>query len=555
MAKQILFDEKARRAIKRGVDKLANAVKITLGPRGRAVVLEKSYGSPIITLDGVTIAKEIELEDKVENIGAELVKQVASKTNDVAGDGTTTATLLAQTFITEGFKNVASGVDSIALKRGMDKAFQAALEAVKMMSKPIKGSEEIAQVATISSRDPEIGKLIAEIIQKVGKDGVVTVEDGQTVGLSKDIVEGLQFDRGYISQYMISNAERMEAVLESPHILVTDKKISAISDLLPLLEKMVQSGKKELVIVAEDVEGEALATLVVNKLRGIFNVLAVKAPGFGDRKKEIMQDIAIVTGAEFISEDVGRKLDSVDMHVLGSAHRVIATKDVTTIVGGKGNKKQIDERIAQLRAQLVKTESEFDREKMQERLGKLSGGVAVIKVGAATEVEQKEMKYRIEDAVAATKAAIEEGIVPGGGVALARAAHAVQKIIHEFSKDQLPEIIGAKIILEGLYAPLKQIAENAGNDGAVVLNKVLSEKDDFGFNAATSVYEPLLKAGVIDPTKVVRSALQNAVSAASMLLITEAVVAELPKKKEKESGGGSMPGGMGGDMGGMEEDY
>lgn len=555
MAKQILFDEKARRAIKRGVDKLANAVKITLGPRGRAVVLEKSYGSPIITLDGVTIAKEIELEDKVENIGAELVKQVASKTNDVAGDGTTTATLLAQTFIAEGFKNVASGVDSIALKRGMDKAFQVALEAVKAMSKPIKGSEEIAQVATISSRDPEIGKLIAEIIQKVGKDGVVTVEDGQTVGLAKDIVEGLQFDRGYISQYMISNAERMEAVLESPYILVTDKKISAISDLLPLLEKMVQSGKKELVIVAEDVEGEALATLVVNKLRGIFNVLAVKAPGFGDRKKEIMQDIATVTGAEFISEDVGRKLDSVDMHVLGSAHRVIATKDVTTIVGGKGNKKQIDDRIAQIRAQLVKTESEFDREKLQERLGKLSGGVAVIKVGAATEVEQKEMKYRIEDAVAATKAAIEEGIVPGGGVALARAAHAVQKVIHEFSKDQLPEIIGAKIILEGLYAPLKQIAENAGNDGAVVLNKVLSEKDDFGFNAATSVYEPLLKAGVIDPTKVVRSALQNAVSAASMLLITEAVVADLPKKKDKE-GGNPMGGGMGGgDMGGMEEDY
>ncbi len=552
MAKQILFGEKARQALKRGVDKLADAVKVTLGPRGRAVVLEKGYGAPIITHDGVTIAKEIELEDKIENIGAELVKQVASKTNDVAGDGTTTATLLAQVFISEGLKNVASGVDPVGLHRGMEKAYQAVLEALKKLSKNLNGTEEIAQVATISARDPEIGKLIAEVINKVGKDGVVTVEESQTLGLTKEIVEGLQFDRGYISQYMVTNGERMESVLEEPYILVTDRKISAINDLLPLLEKLIQSGKKELVIIAEDVEGEALATLVVNKLRGIFSALGVKAPGFGDRKKEMLQDIAALTGAEFISEELGRKLDSVDVKDLGQAHRVIATKDNTTIVGGKGDKLEIEKRVQQIKAQAAKTDSDFDKEKLMERLGKLSGGVAVIKIGAATEVEQKEKQHRIEDAVAATKAAIEEGIVPGGGVALVRTSHAVEALIKSLSKDQLPEIVGAKIILKGLHAPIQQIAENAGYDGAVVLDKVLAEKDDFGFNAATGVYEKLLKSGIVDPTKVVRSALQNAVSISSLLLITEAVVADIPEKKEKSG----MSGGMGGGMPGMGgEDY
>ncbi len=550
MPKQILFDEKARKALKAGVDKLADAVKVTLGPRGRAVVLEKSYGSPIITRDGVTIAKEIELEDKIENIGAELVKQVASKTNDIAGDGTTTATLLTQIFVREGLKNVSSGVDPIGLLRGMEKAHEGTLAALKHMSKKISGPDEIEQVATISARDNEIGKLISEVIAKVGKDGVVTVEESQTLGLTKEIVEGLQFDKGYMSQYMVTNPDRMEAVLEAPHILVTDKKISAISDLLPLLEKLMQAGKKELVIVADEVDGEALATLVVNKLRGIFNCLAVKAPGFGDRRKEMLQDIATVTGAHYISEDVGRKLDAIEMHDLGTAHRVIANKDNTTIVGGKGAKLEIEKRVAQIKNQLAKTDSEFDKEKLQERLGKLSGGVAVIKVGAATEVEQKEKQHRIEDAVAATKAAIEEGIVPGGGVALVRASLAVEKLIQELDKNQLPEIVGAKIILEGLRGPIAQIAENAGFDGAVVLDKVLAGKDDFGFNAASGEYEYLIKAGIIDPTKVVRTGLQNAVSAASMLVITEAVVADIPEKKKR---GGAPNPGMG--MEGMGEEY
>ncbi len=543
MAKQILFNEKARTSLKKGVDKLADAVKITLGPRGRAVILEKGYGAPIVTHDGVTIAKEINLEDKIENIGAELIKEVASKTNDAAGDGTTTATLLAQVLIGEGLKNASSGVDVSGMRQGMQKAYEAALENLKKLSKKISSKEEIAQVATISSRDEEIGKLISEIIEEVGKDGIITVEESQTIGLSKEIVEGLQFDRGYISPYMVTNAERMEAVLENPHILVTDKKISSINELLPLLEKIVAAGKKELVIVADDVDGEALATLVVNKIRGSFVVLAVKAPGFGDRKKEMLQDIAVVTGADFISEDMGRKLESVDIGSLGQAHRVISGKDNTTVVGGKGAKEEIEKRVQQIKSLLSKTESEFDREKLQERLGKLSGGIAVIKAGAATEVEQKEKQHRIEDAVSATKAAIEEGIVPGGGVALARAAEAVKELINKFDKEQLTQIIGAKIVLESLYAPVKQIAENAGYNGAVVLDKTLNGKDDYGFNAATGKYEHLIKAGVIDPTKVTRSALQNAVSIASMFLITEAVVAELPEKKEmKERGHGSMMG-------------
>ncbi len=545
MAKQLLFSEKARIVLKNGVDKLANAVKITLGPAGRAVVLGKGYGSPVITRDGVTIAKEIELEDKIENIGAELIKEVASKTNDVAGDGTTTATLLAQVLINESLKNVAAGIDPIEMQKGMQKAQQAVLESLKNISKKISTKEEIVQVATIAARDAEIGNLIAEVITQVGKDGVVTVEEYQGIGLTKELVEGLQFDRGYISPYMITNSERMEAALENPYILVTDKKISAINELLPLLEKLIKTGKKELMIIAEEIEGEALATIVVNKLRGVFNILAVKAPGFGDRRKELLQDIATVVGADFISEDVGRKLESVDMTSLGQAHRVIANKDNTVIVGGKGSKEEIKKRVNQIKSQIQKSDSEFDREKLQERLGKLSGGVAVIKVGAATEVEQKEKQHRIEDAVAATKAAIEEGIVAGGGVAFIRAAKVVKELIDKFGKEQLAQIVGAKIILEGIYAPLKQIAENAGYSGAVVLDKVLAGKDDFGFNAATGEYMNLIQAGIVDPTKVTRSALQNAVSTASMFLITEVVVADLPEKKEK-AGPGRMP---------MEEEY
>ena len=540
MAKQILFNEKARAMLKRGVNKLADAVRITLGPKGRAVVLEKSYGSPVITYDGVTIAKEIELEDKIENIGAELIKEVASKTNDNAGDGTTTATLLAQIFINEGFKNVAAGIDPIGMKRGMERAMEVVINRLKKLSRPISNKEEIKQVATISARDPEIGHLIAQVIDEVGKDGVVTVEQSQTLGLSKEIVEGLQFDRGYISPYMITNAERMEAVLEDPYFLVTDQKISSINDLVPLLEKLVQGGKKNLVIIAEEVEGEALATLVVNKIRGIFNALAVKAPGFGDRRKEVLQDIAVVTGAEFISEDVGRKLENVDLSMLGQAKKVVADKDNTTIISGKGSKQAIEERIKQIRSQLTTTESEFDREKLEERLAKLSGGVAVIKVGAPTEMEQKNAQHRIEDAVAATKAAIEEGIVPGGGVALLKCAHTVAELMDKMSrKEEMAEYIGAQIVLTGLYSPLKQIAENAGYDGPVVLNKVKESRGNLGLNAATGQYEDLVKAGIIDPTKVVRSAFQNAISASSMLLITEAVVANLPEKKEK--GAGEMP--------------
>lgn len=534
MAKQLLFNEKARMALKKGVDKLADAVKITLGPKGKAVVLEKNFGSPLVTYDGVTIAKEIELEDSIENIGAELVKQVATKTNDAAGDGTTTATLLAQVLINEGMKNAIAGIDVSGMHKGMQAAYEEVLKSLKKISKDISNKEEIAQVATISARDKEIGNLIADIIDKVGKDGVVTVEEGQTLGVEQEMVEGMKFDRGYVSAYMVSNAEKMEAILENPYILVTDKKISSINELLPLLEKLVKAGKKELVIIADDLEGEALATLVLNKLRGVFNVLAVKAPGFGDRKKEMLQDIAAVTGADFISEDLGRKLESVEMESLGQAHRVIADKDNTTIVGGKGPKEEIEKRVSQIKMQLEKTDSDFDKEKLRERLGKLSGGVAIIKVGAATETEQKEKQLRIEDAINATRAAMEEGIVPGGGVAFVRAAESVKELIDKFDKEQIAETIGAKIILEALFAPVKQIAQNAGHNGDVVMEKVSKEKDDYGFNAATGKYEHMIKTGIVDPTKVTRSALQNAVSIASMLLITEAVVADIPKKEEKE---------------------
>ncbi|MFA5172902.1 MAG: chaperonin GroEL [Candidatus Paceibacterota bacterium] len=542
MAKQIIFSEKARAALKAGVDKLADAVKVTLGPKGKAVVIDRGFGSPIITHDGVTIAKEIELEDKVENIGAALVKEVSSKTNDVAGDGTTTATVLAQVLIKEGLKNIASGVDSVGMHKGMEKAYKKALESLLKISKPIKGKEEIEQVATISARDEEIGKLIAEVIDEVGKDGVVTVEESQTLGLTKETVEGLQFNQGYVSPYMVTNQERMESVLENPYILVTDEKISSINDLLPVLEKVVKSGKKELLIIADDIEGEALATLILNKLRGTFNVLAVKAPGYGDRKKEMLQDIAIVSGASFISKDLGKKIENADLTDLGEARRAVSNKDNTTIVDGKGEKTEIENRVAQLKKQLEGTDSSFDKEKLQERIGKLSGGVAVIKVGAATEIEQKEKQHRIEDAVAATKAAIEEGIVPGGGVALVRAAEAVKELISTFDKEALPEIVGAKIILEGLYAPLKQIAENAGVEGSVVLDKVLAEKDDFGYDAALGEYGKMLEKGIIDPTKVTRSALENAVSISSLMLITEVVVADIPKKEEKEphNHGGGM---------------
>lgn len=542
MAKQIFFEEKARGALKRGVDKLANAVKVTLGPRGRAVVLDKGFGSPVVTLDGVTIAKEVELPDKIENIGAELVKQVASKTNDVAGDGTTTATLLAQVLINEGIKNVASGLDPMALRRGMEEAENIVVQGLKSLSKQVSTKEEIAQVATISARDTEVGKLIADVIDKVGKDGVVTVEESQTMGLTSEIVEGLQFDRGYNSPYMVTNTEKMEAVLDEPYILVTDKKISAINDLLPMLEKIVQTGKKNLVIIADDVEGEALATLIVNKIRGVFSVLAVKAPGFGDRRKEMLQDIAVVTGAEFISEDLGRKLENVTVSDLGQAHRVVSNKDNTTLVGGKGDKKAIEDRTRQLRSQFAKTESDFDKEKLQERIGKLSGGVAVIKVGAPTEVEQKEKQHRIEDAVSATKAAIEEGIVPGGGVALARVAKEVEAYVNRLGKEDLAKMVGAKIVLEALYAPIKQIATNAGYDGPVVLDKILAQSGDYGFNAATGKYESLVTAGIVDPTKVTRSALQNAVSVASMILITEAVVSDIPEKKDDKQPGPDMSG-------------
>ncbi|MBI3305214.1 chaperonin GroEL [Candidatus Parcubacteria bacterium] len=534
-AKQIIFNEKARRALKHGVDVLADAVKITLGPRGRNVVLDKGFGSPTITNDGVTIAKEIELENRIENMGAEIIKEVATKTNDVAGDGTTTATLLAQAIIREGLKNVAAGVNPMAIKRGIEAATEAVVGELKKIATPIGANKsEIAQVATISAKDPAIGELIAEVIREVGKDGVVTVEESQTFGLSKEIVEGLQFDRGYISPYMITNTERMEAVYKNPYLLITEKKISSIQDILPVLEKVAQAGKKELLIIAEDVDGEALATLVVNKLRGTFSSLAVKAPGFGDRRKEMLEDIATVTGGRVISEEVGLKLESVSLDMLGRAEKVIATKEATTIVGGHGKKPEIEKRLKQIKVQLEQTTSEFDREKLQERLAKLSGGVAVIKVGAATEVEQKEKQHRIEDAIAATKAAIEEGIVPGGGTAFIRCLDAVVELYEKLAAQKLDDAVGAAIIREALKEPTRQIAQNAGVAGDVIVEEVRKLKGNMGYNAEKGEYEDLVKSGIIDPRKVTRSALQNAASAAAMLLTTEAVVAEAPKKEKIE---------------------
>ncbi|MEK7664564.1 MAG: chaperonin GroEL [Patescibacteria group bacterium] len=533
MSKQIKYKEDARKILKQGLDKVADAVKTTLGPKGRNVVLGSGFGSPTITNDGVTIAKEIELEDNIENIGAEIIKEVASKTNDMAGDGTTTAVLLCQAIATEGLKNVAAGANPLALRKGIIKAKDAIVEALKLMSKTITTREEISQVATISAQDKEVGDMIAKIMEEVGKDGVITVEESKTFGLSKEIVKGLQFDRGYISHYMVSNAEKMEAVLEDPYILITDKKIGSLPEILPILEKIVKTGKKELVIIADEVEGDALATLVVNKLRGIFNALAVKSPGFGDRKKEMLEDIACVTGAEIISEEKGMKLENCELEMLGQARKIISTKENTTIVEGRGEKVKIDARIGQIKKEIKESTSDFDKEKFQERLAKLSGGVGVIKVGAATEVEQKAKQHKLEDALHATRAAVEEGIVSGGGVALLRVSNVLEKIEAEGD-----EKTGVSILKRAIEEPIRQIAQNAGLDGAVIAQKVKEGTDDFGFNAYNMVYENLIKAGVVDPTKVVRTALENAVSAASMLLTTEVVVAE---KKEEKKGQMSNP--------------
>ncbi len=541
MAKKIIFKEDARKALKSGLDKVANAVKVTLGPKGRNVVLGQGFSSPIITNDGVSIAKEIELEDTLENIGAEIIKEVAQKTNDTAGDGTTSAVLLTQAIATEGLKNVAAGANPLALRKGIVAGKDAMIAALKSMSKTINTREEISQVATISAQDKEMGDMIAQIMEEVGKDGVITVEESKTFGLSKEIVKGLQFDRGYISHYMVSNTEKMEAALEDAYILITDKKIGSLQEMLPVLEKIIKSGKKELVIIADDVEGDALSTLIVNKLRGIFNALAIKAPGFGDRKKEMLEDIAIVTGGTVITEEKGMKLENVELEMLGNARKIIATKETTTIVEGKGNKEAIEKRVAQIKNAMQAATSDFDKEKLQERLAKLSGGVGVIKVGAATEVEQKNRKLKLEDALNATKAAVEEGIVPGGGTALIRAAAALESIIAEGD-----EKTGIAILRRAIEEPVRQIAENAGVDGAVVVQKVKDGQGEFGFNAASMEYQDLIKAGVVDPTKVTRTALENAVSAASMLLTTEAVVSELPKKDEKPMGG-MPPMGMGGD--------
>jgi len=542
MAKQIKYSEDARKTLKQGLDKVANAVKVTLGPKGRNVVLGQGFGSPTITNDGVTIAKAVELEDNIENIGAEIIKEVASKTNDIAGDGTTSAVLLTQAIATEGLKNVAAGANPLALRKGIVKAKDAVVESLKAMSKSISTKDEKAQVATISAGDPEMGALIAEVMEEVGKDGAITVEESKTFGLSKEIVKGLQFDRGYISHYMISDSEKMEAVMEDPYILITEKKISSLQEILPLLEKIVKTGRKDLLIIADDVDGDALATLILNKLRGIFNALAIKSPGFGDRKKEMLEDIAIVTGAEVISEEKGMKLENTELEMLGHARRVISTKENTTIVEGKGEKQKIDARVALIKKQIQDATSEFDKEKLQERLAKLSGGVGVLKVGAATEVEQKLKQLKLEDALNATKAAMEEGIVPGGGVALLRTLSALEKIEAEGD-----EKTGINILKRAIEEPVRQISQNAGIDGAVVVQKVKEGQNDFGFNASTMVYEDLIKAGVVDPTKVVRTAIENAVSAASVLLTTEALVADVPEKKENHNHGMPNPM-MGGDF-------
>ena len=548
MAKQVIHGEESRAAILRGINQLADAVKITLGPKGRNVVIDKKFGSPTITKDGVTVAKEIELKDALENMGAQMVREVASKTSDVAGDGTTTATVLAQAIFREGVKTVAAGANPMALKRGIDKAVERATEEIKRLSKPVKG-DAIAQVGTVSANgDQTIGNIIAEAMNKVGKDGVITVEESKTMETSLEVVEGMQFDRGYLSPYFVTDPERMEAVLENPLILINEKKISSMKDLLPLLEQVAKMGKPML-IIAEDVEGEALATLVVNKLRGTLNIAGVKAPGFGDRRKAMLEDIAILTGGKVISEDLGIKLENVKLEDLGRAKKVTIDKDNTTIVEGNGKHADIEGRVKTLRAQIEDTSSDYDREKLQERLAKLVGGVAVIKVGAATETEMKEKKARVEDAMHATRAAVEEGIVPGGGVALVRAAKALEKFLTNKAGEGDPdEQIGVNIVKRALEEPLRQIVQNAGKEGAVVVERVRSEKNEnVGFNAATEEYEDLVKAGVIDPAKVTRTALQNAASIAGLMLTTEAMVSEIP---EDDKGSPAMPGGMGG-MSGM----
>lgn len=543
MAKQILFEEEARRKLLEGVNELADTVKVTLGPKGRNVVLDKGFGSPTITKDGVTVAKEIELADKIKNIGASLVKEVATKTNDVAGDGTTTATVLAQAIAREGIKNVAAGANPMLVKHGIDKGVAAIVVALKELSKPIETKEEIAQVASISANDKEIGEVIAEAMEAVGKDGVITVEESQSFGIEKEVVEGMQFDKGYVSPYMITNPDRMEASYDNCLILITDKKISSIAEIVPLLERLAQSGKKELVILSEDVEGEALATLVVNKLRGTFNTLAIKAPGFGDRRKEMLQDIAVLTGGKVISEEVGLKLENTQLSDLGRAQKVLATKDNTTIIGGKGSKAGIEERIKAITMQYDASESDFDKEKFAERKAKLVGGVAVIKVGAATETEIQEVKHRVEDALSATKAAVEEGIVVGGGTALLRVLPALEK-----TKARGEEKVGLNILRRALEEPVRQIANNAGKDGSVIAEKVKNLTGNMGYNAAEDRYEDLMAVGIVDPTKVTRSALENAASIASLVLTTEAVVAELPEEKKDA---GMSGGGMGGGMPGM----
>ena len=538
MAKQILFDEEARRALGRGVDALANAVKVTLGPKGRNVVLEKKFGAPTITNDGVTIARDIELEDPFENMGAQLVKEVATKTNDIAGDGTTTATLLAQAMIREGMRNVVAGANPMIIKKGIDKAVAALVDEIQSKAKTIESKADIAQVATISSANEETGELIAEAMEKVGKDGVITVEESKSMATNLSVVEGMQFDRGYISPYLVTDTDKMEAVLDDPYILITDRKISAIADILPILEQVVKQGK-QLAVIAEDVDGEALTTIVVNKLRGTFKALAVKAPGFGDRRKAMLEDIAILTGGTVISEELGRKLDSVTLDDLGRARQIRSTKEETTIVDGVGDKDAIAARVAQIKKQIAETTSDFDKEKLQERLAKLAGGVAVIEIGAATEVEMKDKKYRIEDALNATRAAVEEGIVAGGGTTFIDILPALDKINVEGD-----EKVGVNIVRRAIEEPVRQIADNAGLEGSVVVEEVKKAGDGIGFNALKNEYVDMIKAGIVDPAKVTRSALQNAASIASMVLTTETLVADKPEEKPAMPAGGAP--GMGG---------
>lgn len=537
MAKKIIFSEEARQQLKKGVNVLADTVKITLGPKGRNVVLDRGFGAPLITNDGVTIAKEIELKNPFENMGAQLIKEVATKTNDVAGDGTTTATLLAQAMINEGLKFVAAGANPMEVRRGIEKGTSVVVKALEATAKQVQGKEEIAQVASISAADSEVGKIIAEVMDTIGREAPITAEEGQHLGLEKEIVEGMQFDQGFISPYMITDTAKMEAIVENPFILVTDKKISSAQDLLPLLESMAQTGKKSLIIIAEEMEGEALATLVVNKLRGILEVLAVKAPGFGDRRKEMLADIAILTGAQVISEDTGAELKNTTMDMLGSARRVMADKDKTTIIEGRGEKESIKERISQIKAQIVKTDSEFDREKLEERAAKLSGGVGIIKVGAATEVEQKEKQHRVEDAILATKAAANEGgIVPGGGVALVDVIRSLDDVEAEGE-----EKLGIDILRRALEAPLRQIAENAGKDGSVIIEEAKKRENGVGYDVAKDNFVNMIEAGIIDPLKVTKSALQNAASVAAMVLTTEALVTDQPEEKKEGVAMPSMP--------------